>query len=255
MKVLLAINAGSSSVKISAYTVDHKDASPQQIADAQVSGLTSPPAKLEYFRSGKAIKKQDVSHEVKGQDDAFSMLLHTLINDNELGEISSAKEIWACCHRIVHGGDYDDSKVITKDTYHHIEQLSDLAPLHNGAALGIVNSCMKQLPEAKNIACFDSQFHTSIPPHIYTYPINQEVAKKNRLRKYGFHGLSYAFISRSVADFLNKEQAQLNIIALHLGSGASACAIKGGKSWDTSMGLTPLTGLPGATRSGSVDPR
>jgi acetate kinase len=155
----------------------------------------------------------------------------------------------------VHGADYDHAKIINEDTYKHLEELSDLAPLHNGAALAIVDTCTKQLPRAANIACFDSQFHATIPPHIRTYPIDQKIAKKNFLRKYGFHGISYSFITRSVAQFLRKEPSQLNIIALHLGSGASACAIKDGKSWDTSMGLTPLAGLPGATRSGSIDPR
>jgi acetate kinase len=95
---------------------------------------------------------------------------------------------------------------------------------------------------------------TQVPEHIRTYPINQERAKHNKLRKYGFHGLSYAFITRSVAESLNKPIDSLNIIALHLGSGASACSIVNGKSFDTTMGLTPLAGLPGATRSGSVDP-
>uniref|UniRef100_A0A1Y1KA20 Probable acetate kinase n=1 Tax=Photinus pyralis TaxID=7054 RepID=A0A1Y1KA20_PHOPY len=169
-------------------------------------------------------------------------------------EITSKNDLAIACHRIVHGGDYTESRTITRDTYHHLEKLSDLAPLHNGAALGIVESCIKQLPGAINVACFDSQFHATIPPHISTYPINPDIAEKNRLRKYGFHGLSYAFITRSVAKFLQKDANQVNMIALHLGSGASACAIKAGKSWDTSMGLTPLAGLPGATRSGSVDP-
>lgn len=254
MKVVLSINAGSSSVKISAYTAD-KATSPQQIAEAQISGLTAPPAKLKYSRYGKSMAKDEqVGKKVHVQDAAFSLLLDTLIDDGELREIGSKKDILIACHRIVHGGDYTDSRIITKDTYHHLEQLSDLAPLHNGAALGIVDSCMKQLPDATNIACFDSQFHATIPAHIATYPINPGIAKNSRLRKYGFHGLSYAFIARSVGEFLNKDMGKLNIIALHLGSGASACAIKGGKSWDTSMGLTPLAGLPGATRSGSIDP-
>ncbi|KAG6013710.1 hypothetical protein E4U54_006408 [Claviceps lovelessii] len=255
MKTILAINAGSSSVKISAYTAD-QSASPRQIAEARISGLTAPPAKLKYSRYGKPIVRDELvdGHNVDGQDAAFALLLDTLVDDGELQEVGSKRDIRIACHRIVHGGDYADSRIITRDTYHHLEELSDLAPLHNGAALGIVESCIKQLPDATNIACFDSQFHATIPPHIATYPIDPEVAKDNRLRKYGFHGLSYAFIARSVADFLDKEVAKLNIIALHLGSGASACAIKGGKSWDTSMGLTPLAGLPGATRSGSIDP-
>ncbi|KAG5985129.1 hypothetical protein E4U55_001098 [Claviceps digitariae] len=255
MKIVLAINAGSSSVKISAYTAE-QSASPRQIAEAQISGLTAPPAKLKYSRYGKSITQDEHvdGHKVDSQDTAFALLLDTLVDDGELQEIGSKKDIMIACHRIVHGGDYTDSRIITRETYHHLEQLSDLAPLHNGAALGIVASCIKQLPDATNLACFDSQFHATIPAHIATYPIDPKVAKNSRLRKYGFHGLSYAFIARSVAEFLDKDLAKLNIIALHLGSGASACAIKGGKSWDTSMGLTPLAGLPGATRSGSIDP-
>lgn len=254
MKVILAINAGSSSVKISVFTAD-KDALPRQIADTQISGLTAPPAQLTYVRLGETlIKAKEVSDEVKSQDDAFNLLLNTLVDDDGLQEIRSKADISIACHRIVHGGDYDRSQIITQDTYHHLEELSDLAPLHNGVALGIVDTCIRLLPDAVNVACFDSQFHTTLPPHIYTYPINPKIAKSNRLRKYGFHGISYAFITRSVAEFLNKDVGSLNIIALHLGSGASACAIKEGKSYDTSMGLTPLAGLPGATRSGSVDP-
>jgi acetate kinase len=125
---------------------------------------------------------------------------------------------------------------------------------HNGPALSLVQAVTKQLPKAKNVAFFDTSFHSTIPKHISTYPISPEIAARNKLRKYGFHGISYAFITRTVAEFLHKSPSELNIIALHLGSGASACAIKDGKSWDTSMGLTPLAGLPGATRSGSIDP-
>ncbi|KAF5586612.1 acetate kinase [Fusarium subglutinans] len=254
MKVILAINAGSSSVKISVYTAD-KNAEPYQIAEASIGGLTAPPATLAYTRRGeKVVKAKEVAESVKNQEDAFDLLLKTFIDDDQLKEISSKEDIAIASHRIVHGGDYDRSQVITQDAYHHLEELSDLAPLHNGVALSIVDTCISALPKTINVACFDSQFHTTIPPHIYTYPIDPKIAKSNRLRKYGFHGISYAFITRAVAQYLEKDVDSLNMIALHLGSGASACAIKGGKSWDTSMGLTPLAGLPGATRSGSVDP-
>lgn len=105
---------------------------------------------------------------------------------------------------------------------------------HNAPALSIVKSCLQQLPQTKNIACFDSAFHQTIPLHIRTYPIDPEVANKNKLRKYGFHGISYAFVMRSVAAYLEKPMDKTSIIALHLGSGASACAIKNGQSLDTS---------------------
>lgn len=255
MKVILAINAGSSSVKASVFRAE-KHGPPQHIAEAQISGLTAAPARLSYRRGDTVVlDRQATRDSVQGQDDAFRLLLQTLVDDEHLADVSSKSDIAIVCHRVVHGGDYDEPKIITQATYHHIEALSDLAPLHNDAALGIVESCMQQLPAAVNVASFDSQFHASLPRHVYAYPINPEVARNNGLRKYGFHGISYAFITRSVAGFLRKDLADLNIIALHLGSGASACAIKSGKSWDTSMGLTPLAGLPGATRSGSVDPR
>ncbi|EQB45764.1 acetate kinase [Colletotrichum gloeosporioides Cg-14] len=254
MKIILAINAGSSSVKISVYAAEPRQP-PRQLAETSVSGLTAPPAQISYTRADVEVKKDEkLQDEVATQDDAFKVLLKTLIDDPELSQIKGKDDITLTCHRIVHGGDYPCSQIITSDTYHHLEELSDLAPLHNGPALKIVNSCVEQLPDAVNVACFDTQFHSSIPEHVRTYPINQEIAKKNRLRKYGFHGISYSFITRSVSDFLGKDPKDINIIALHLGSGASACAIRNGQSWDTSMGLTPVAGLPGATRSGNVDP-
>lgn len=254
-KIILAINAGSSSVKISVYSASD-DKVPQQLAETQIDGLTAPPPQLKYIRGSESVAKdQKIDKKIESQDEAFDYLLEQLINDKELSEISKKEDITHACHRVVHGGDYDAPKIINQDTYHHLEKLTDLAPLHNAPALEIVKSCMKSLPSTKNIAYFDSQFHQTIPEHIRTYPIDQEIAKKNGLRKYGFHGISYAFITRSVAEFLGKPESETSIIALHLGSGASACAIKNGKSWDTSMGLTPLAGLPGATRSGNVDPR
>lgn len=255
MKIILAINAGSSSVRVSVYAAASARAAPRPLADAQVSGLGAPPpARLRYRRPPDVEDDRDVG-DVASQDDAFRLLLDALVGDQGLRDMASRDDVAVACHRIVHGGDYREAQLITGQTYHRLEQLSDLAPLHNGAALAIVASCFKQLPRAANLACFDSQFHASMPDHIATYPVDPRVASKNGLRKYGFHGISYSFIVRSVAEFLGKDLASLNVIALHLGSGASACAIKGGRSWDTSMGLTPVAGLPGATRSGSVDPR
>lgn len=273
-KVILSVNAGSSSVKISVYTAE-AHGKPTQHAEAQISGLTSPPAKLSYVREGVTVAKdKDLSNDKRltesntiTQDAAFRVLLATLIDDADLTQVAQKEDIAIICHRIVHGGNFSAAQVIDDAaTYHRLEELNDLAPLHNAPSLEIVKSCMAQLgrgggsghPSKKgpvNVACFDTLFHSTLPPHVRTYPIDQEIARKNGLRKYGFHGISYSFITRSVAEFLGKRIDETNIIALHLGSGASACAVKGGKSWDTSMGLTPLAGLPGATRSGSIDPR
>jgi len=252
--IILAVNAGSSSVKVSVYTAE-RGKSPAKIADAQVSGLTAPPAALNYQRGDTTvIDNQDVGEKVNDQRDAFCAILDALVADHDLSDIKSKDDIGIICHRIVHGGDYNKPQLISDGTYDHLEALNDLAPLHNANSLGIVRHCLESFPKARSVACFDSQFHSTLPEHIRTYPINQDIARSNRLRKYGFHGISYSFILRSVAEFLGKRPDETSIIALHLGSGASACAIRRGQSWDTSMGLTPLAGLPGATRSGSVDP-
>ncbi|KAF2002391.1 acetate kinase [Amniculicola lignicola CBS 123094] len=254
-EIILSINAGSSSVKISVYASPPSPSSstPHLLAEAVVEGLTAPPAKLNYERGDQKIKNQELK-DINTQEDGFKYILDHLTKDEGLPELAKREDIKFTCHRVVHGGDYPKSQIIDSETYHHIEALSDLAPLHNGPALSIVKAVSTLLPHATNIAYFDSSFHTSIPAHIHTYPIDQTIAKKNKLRKYGFHGISYSFIVHAVGDFLQKPQDSLNIVALHLGSGASACCIKAGKSLDTSMGLTPLAGLPGATRSGSIDP-
>lgn len=251
--IILSINAGSSSVKISVYKASSGDPVPSQLAEAVVEGLTAPPAKLNYTRGDQNIKGKELG-KIASQEDAFRFVLDHLTKDDGLTELKDKDDIKFTCHRVVHGGDYPKSQVIDRETYHHIEELSDLAPLHNAPALTIVRAVADILPKAKNIAYFDSSFHNTIPDYISTYPIDQEVAKKNKLRKYGFHGISYSFIVHAVSTFLMKPSEELNIVALHLGSGASACCIKNGKSHDTSMGLTPLAGLPGATRSGSIDP-
>ena len=253
MAIILSINSGSSSVKVSIYKSAAQSHPPTQLADASISGLTALPAQLTYERGSERIKNQEVK-EIQSNEDACEYILDRLVKDEGLSEISSRDDITHACHRIVHGGDYPAAHVIDEDTYHHLQDLTDLAPLHNASALAIVKACMKALPKAKNIAYFDSSFHSTMPKEVQTYPIDPKVANKNKLRKYGFHGISYAFITRSVAEFLKKPESETSIIALHLGSGASACAIRNGKSLDNSMGLTPLAGLPGATRSGDVDP-
>lgn len=254
MAIILSINSGSSSVKVSIYQSGGQGEPPIKLAEAQISGLTAPPAKLTYERGEYKVNNQDV-HGIESNEEACERILDHLVQDKDLLEISSRDDVTHACHRIVHGGDYPDAHLIDDDTYHQLEDLTDLAPLHNASALAIVKACIKALPKAKNVAYFDSSFHYGLPEAVRTYPIDPQIAKKNRLRKYGFHGISYAFIIRTVAEFLTKPQGQTSIIALHLGSGASACAIRNGKSIDNSMGLTPLAGLPGATRSGDVDPR
>ncbi|KAG6872668.1 hypothetical protein C0995_007775 [Termitomyces sp. Mi166 len=238
MSLILAANAGSSSLKISLFRLAHPV---DLVLTCSISNITAPPAQFSFNGATESVPAETIADHAS----AFSHFL-TRIDD--------PLQIACICHRVVHGGDYATPVVIDHAAYDHIAALSDLAPLHNGAALAVIKACLEKMPKAKSIAYFDSAFHSTIPRHIASYAIDQCIATKRGLRKYGFHGLSYSFILRSVAHFLERPISSLNLIVLHLGSGASACAIKAGRSLDTSMGLTPLSGLPGATRSGAVDP-
>ncbi|KAF8636810.1 hypothetical protein AX17_003248 [Amanita inopinata Kibby_2008] len=220
MALILALNAGSSSLKAPLFNRAHEDSSIQLILASSVSSIVSPPAEFKL-----------------------------VIDDLTVTKTTNARS--ATSATVVHGGDYKQSIKIDQQSYSHLQQLSGLAPLHNDAALSVVQACLAYLPHAISIAYFDSSFHHTIPPHIRSYAIDQKVAMECGLRKYGFHGLSYAFTLRAVSEHLNKNSI---MIILHLGSGASACAIRKGHSLDTSMGLTPLSGLPGSTRSGNLDP-
>ncbi|KAK7044107.1 hypothetical protein VNI00_007824 [Paramarasmius palmivorus] len=245
-KLVLSVNAGSSSLKISLYSVDRDslDDPVQLVLTSSISNISSPPAKFTFSESVKESSVTSI-HDHAGAFAHFLQHLREQLDPNDIVHI---------CHRIVHGGSYHDPVVINNETYHHIEKLSDLAPLHNGAALSVIKACIHDLPSANSIAFFDTAFHCSMPSYISSYAIDQTIATKRGLKKYGFHGLSYAYILRSISRFLQRPPESLNLIVLHLGSGASICAIENGKSLDTSMGLTPVSGLPGATRSGAIDP-
>ncbi|KAI0091342.1 acetate and butyrate kinase [Irpex rosettiformis] len=259
--LILAVNAGSSSLKISLYRNIENGTSHSQITSepvelllvSNITNISAPPASFSFtlgaHHTGHQVKKEPVD-SIRDHTSAFAHFLDYLKDEAKIDR----SEIVHVCHRVVHGGDYFEPVVITSESYDHIERLSDLAPLHNGAALSVIKTCIEILPSATSIAYFDTSFHRSMPPYIASYAIDQTIAKKRGLKKYGFHGLSYAYILRAVAAYLKRDPNTLNLIVMHLGSGASVCAIKDGKSLDTSMGLTPLTGLPGATRAGGVDP-
>ncbi|KAK0193756.1 acetate and butyrate kinase [Armillaria mellea] len=236
--LILSANAGSSSLKISLYELVGDNAeSPKLLLTSSISNITAPPVKFSFIPLAITSETPNIKNEevpaIAEHASAFAHFLDSLESKVNIDK----NQIVQVCHRVVHGGDYTDPAVISDETYHHIEKLSDLAPLHNGAALAVIKSCISVLPNANSIAFFDTAFHRSIPPHIASYAIDQTIAKKRGLKKYGFHGLSYAFILRALAQFLNKPPSTLNLIILHLGSGASVCAVKEGCSYDTSMGF------------------
>jgi acetate kinase len=158
-------------------------------------------------------------------------------------------------HRVVHGGSrFADPVVIDDEVLAEVRALSDLAPLHNPINVMGIEVARRALPAIPHVAVFDTAFHQTLPPHAYTYAVPQDWAGRHGVRRYGFHGTSHAFVARAAARFLGREPADVNLIVLHLGNGASATAVERGRSIDTSMGLTPLEGLVMGTRSGDVDP-
>ena len=158
-------------------------------------------------------------------------------------------------HRVVHGGSrFVDPTLITSRVEAAVEELSQLAPLHNPGALQGIRAARKAFPELPHVAVFDTAFHQTLPPEAYTYAIDRSLAHEQQVRRYGFHGTSHKFVSEAAAAFLGRPLGELRQIVFHLGNGASATAIDGGRSVDTSMGMTPLEGLVMGTRSGDMDP-
>lgn len=186
--------------------------------------------------------------------DAIGDVIKSLL-DPKTGVIKSTKEISAVGHRVVHGGEFfTQSVIITEEVKDAIKECMDLAPLHNPANLLGIEVCEELIEGVRQVAVFDTAFHQTMPKKAYLYSIPYELYEDHKIRKYGFHGTSHLYVSNKAAEFLNKSIEDLKIISCHLGNGASVCAIDGGKSIDTSMGLTPLEGLTMGTRSGDIDP-
>ena len=187
-------------------------------------------------------------------DDAMALVLESLTS-GPTKAIDSLEEIDAVGHRIVQGGKYfDRSVLIDDDVIQKIDELAELAPLHNKAALMGINACLKHMPSTPMVAVFDTSFFQTLPPKAYMYPLPYELYEKYHVRRYGFHGTSHMFVSGEAIKFGGLDPENAKVIVCHLGNGASVSASIGGKCVDTSMGLTPLEGLIMGTRSGDVDP-
>ena len=185
--------------------------------------------------------------------EAIEAVLNALV-DEKNGVIASMSEIDAVGHRVVHGGEkFASSVVITDEVMDAIYECNPLAPLHNPANLIGIRACQAKMPGVPMVAVFDTAFHQTMPPKAFTYAIPYEYYQKDKMRRYGFHGTSHRYVSQRCAEILGKPIEELKIVSCHLGNGSSITAVDGGKSVDTSMGLTPLAGLPMGTRSGDMD--
>ncbi len=242
---IMAVNAGSSSLKFQLLEMPAETV----IASGLVEriGLAAAVFKLNYDG-----EKHEETLDVPDHNVAVNVVLDNLVKFNV---VASYDEIAAVGHRVVHGGEkFSDSVVIDDEVIEAIEAMSDLAPLHNPANLTGIRAFMDALPGKPMVAVFDTAFHQTMEKDVYIYSTPYEWYEKHGVRKYGFHGTSHKYVSRRVAEIMKKDIRNLRTIVLHIGNGASICAVNGGVSVDTSMGFTPLAGIPMGTRSGDIDP-
>lgn len=245
MKVLV-INAGSSSLKYQLLDMETEKVIAK--GNCERVGLSEP--FIVYKHDGKEMKFEGA----KDHEGSVVKVLEILTN-KEYGVVASLDEIGAVAHRLVQGGwVYNKSTLITDEALAEFEKFNELAPLHNPANIIGVKACKKVMPNVPHVAVFDTAFHATMPEKAYMYAINYEDAQKYHIRKYGFHGSSHRFITLEAAKVLGKPVDQVNLIVAHIGNGSSITAVRGGKSVDTTMGLSPLQGMVMGTRSGDLDP-
>ena len=244
---ILVINSGSSSIKFELYRM------PEKKVDAKglLQRIGEETSELKY-RLGD--KETVVKQRVKDHAEGLKMIMARL-TDQTQGGLKDVSEIGAVGHRVVHGGEaFSDSVLITDEVVKAIEDHCELAPLHNPPNLLGINVARQLMPGVPQVAVFDTAFHQTIPEHAFLYAIPYELYKESRIRRYGFHGTSHKYVTMRAAQILGKKVSETNVITCHLGNGCSMAAVKGGKSIDTTMGLTPLEGLVMGTRSGDIDP-
>ena len=247
MKVLV-INCGSSSLKYQLIDMVNEEA----LAQGLVERIGIEGSVLTQKVEGK--DKYIVKEEMKDHKDAIRLVLEALVDENN-GVIKSMDEISAVGHRVVHGGEkYKESVVINDEVKANIEECFKLAPLHNPANMIGIKACEELMPNTPMVAVFDTAFHGTMPEDAYLYALPYELYEKDGIRKYGFHGTSHKYVSRTCAEVMGRDIKDLKIITCHLGNGASLCAVKNGVSVDTSMGFTPLEGVAMGTRCGNIDP-
>ncbi|MDR9415931.1 MAG: acetate kinase [Gracilimonas sp.] len=247
MKILV-INCGSSSIKYQLIHTDNRDRLCKGLVE-RIGAVTS--IIKQEFKGEKPVKKTMV---IENHASALKTIMELLLEaDND--HLKSLDEIEAVGHRVVHGGEtFKDSVLIDEDVEEAIQQAFDIAPLHNPPNLDGIRAAKKHLPDVPHVAVFDTAFHHSIPKHAFLYGIPNRLYRRYKIRKYGFHGTSHYYVSRTYHKLSDKPKNGSKIITCHLGNGCSIAAIKDGESYDTSMGFSPLEGLVMGTRSGDIDP-
>ena len=246
MKILV-LNCGSSSLKYQLIDMNTEEV----LASGKYERIGEEEAFITHKVNGQKI---EIKHPAKTHEEAVDFTLKQLIHP-DYKVLNSLDEINAIGHRIVHGGvKFKESVLVDDEVIQGIKDAAELAPLHNPAAIYGIEACQKLMPGKPMVTVFDTAFHQTMPKEHYIYPIPYEYYKKYGIRKYGAHGTSHMYVSSRLAEIEGKDIKDLKMVTCHLGQGSSICAVDGGKSIDTSMGLTPLGGIPMVTRSGDLDP-
>ncbi|WP_208585891.1 acetate kinase [Gracilibacillus suaedae] len=245
MRKILAVNAGSSSLKFQLIEMPEEKVLSKGLVER--IGIADSVFSIEFDD-----KEDEETRDIPDHAVAVKLLLDKLTS---FGVIKSLDEIDGIGHRVVHGGEkFNDSVVITDEVIKEIEEVSELAPLHNPANLTGIRAFREVLPDVPSVAVFDTAFHQTMPEQSYLYSLPYEYYQKYGIRKYGFHGTSHKYVSERASELMGVPLEQLRLLSCHLGNGASIAAIEKGKSIDTSMGFTPLAGVTMGTRSGNIDP-
>ncbi len=246
--VILTLNCGSSSAKYQVYDWDEKEVLGVGIVERigqNISNLEHKPLNKNEYEAKRACP----SHK-----EAIEWVIETIL-DKEYGCVSDINEIKAVGHRVLHGGEkVKQSTLVDEEALKTFESLIPLGPLHNPANIQGIRAAMEVLPSVPHCAVMDTAWHQTMPDFVYMYPLPYEWYKKYNVRRYGFHGTSYLYTAKRASVLLGKKPAETNVIICHIGNGASMCAVKDGKCYDTSMGVTPLEGLMMGTRCGDIDP-
>lgn len=245
---VLVINCGSSSLKYQLINMDDESV----LAKGLVERIGIEGSVLKHEKEGQ--EKVVIKEVMNNHKDAINLVLKALVDPTH-GAVKSLKEVDAVGHRVVHGGEkFADSVLIDEEVINAMKDCIELAPLHNPPNIIGIEACQELLPNIPMVGVFDTAFHQTMPAESYIYPLPYELYEELGIRRYGFHGTSHKYVSERVAQLLGKSLEGTKIITCHLGNGASLTAIKDGKSFDTSMGMTPLEGLVMGTRCGDIDP-
>jgi acetate kinase len=249
MKILV-INSGSSSIKYRLFDMTDKTV----LASGVMEQIGEAASRLTHHtRDRKGEMVEIVKTDAVIDHHAGFQLIGAVLGESDA--LKDTKELSGIGHRVVHGGEeFKEPTLIDKNVIAAIRRLIPLAPLHNPANLLGIEVAIQSAPQVPQVAVFDTAFHQSIPVHAFRYAIPQDLYEAHHIRRYGFHGTSHHYVAKQAAKLMDRPLKTLNLVTLHLGNGASATAVKGGKSIDTSMGMTPLEGLIMGTRSGDIDP-